>query len=441
MAPDKVKLLVKSLGFFIPYLGQATISRVAAYCHSWTWRNTPDAKNVVVLGGSFAGIELVKRLGETLPTGYKAVWIEKNSHLNYSFNFPRFSVLTGHEHTAFIPYDGIAKGAPEGIFCRIQDTAVALTDHQVLLASGDKIDYEYLAIATGSTQPLPVQVASTERSDACHELQSVQQTIKASQKIAVVGGGAVGVELASDIKDFYPDKEVTLIHSRGQLMSHFGSRLQAYALSVLRDELEIRVLLNERPNMPSAGNFARSASLTFSDGREEQFDLIIGCTGQRPNSSILKSLYPSTVSNETSRILVRPTLQVLNANAPNQDLPIFSFGDVADHGGPRMARAGWMQSQVVLDNILAKIHGQTPTRKYTPNVFLEGAIKLTLGKTHTVIYAMEDDGSEMLIPSRDGKLDLGIESAWKEYGVDFKRASEGHADRVEVGAGAAGSQC
>lgn len=117
---------------------------------------------------------------------------------------------------------------------------------------------------------------ATERSDACHELQGVQEKIKASQNIAIIGGGAVGVELASDIKDFYPDKDVTLIHSRGQLLGHFGKRLQDYALKALQDELKIRVLLNERPKMPAGGSMARSATLTFSDGRKEKFDLIVG---------------------------------------------------------------------------------------------------------------------------------------------------------------------
>jgi NADH dehydrogenase FAD-containing subunit len=50
----------------------------------------------------------------------------------------------------------------------------------------------------------------------------VQETIRQSQSVAVVGGGAVGVQLSSDIKDFYPDKDVTLIHSRERLLSHFG---------------------------------------------------------------------------------------------------------------------------------------------------------------------------------------------------------------------------
>jgi thioredoxin reductase len=280
-AIEKARLLSKGLGFFLPYLGRVVYQETAALLHRWTWRETHNAKNVVVIGGSFAGIELVRRLAQTLPTGYKAVWIEKNSHLNYSFNFPRFSVMTGQEHTAFIPYDGIARSAPLGILTRIQDKAVQVSESQVILASGQKINYSYLIVATGSSQPLPVNVLSTDRAAACHELQEVQQAIISSRKIAIVGGGAVGVELASDIKDFYPDKEVTLIHSRNSLLNNFGTRLQEYALTALRDELSVRVLLNERPPMPAGSNMARSATLKFSDKREEHFDLIV--------SSILKS--------------------------------------------------------------------------------------------------------------------------------------------------------
>jgi len=272
---EKARLVSKGLGFFLPYLGRVVIQQTAAVLHRWTWRDTPEAKNVVVVGGSFAGIELVRRLAQTLPTGYKTVWIEKNSHLNYSFNFPRFSVMVGQEHTAFIPYDGVASSAPRGILTRVQDKAVEVTENQVILASGQKIDYAYLVIATGSSQPLPVNVLSTDRVAACHELQEVQQAIIASQRVAIVGGGAVGVELASDIKDFYPEKDVTLIHSRNSLLNTFGKRLQDYALTALRNELNVRVLLNDRPQMPTGSNMARSAALKFSDNREERFDLIL----------------------------------------------------------------------------------------------------------------------------------------------------------------------
>lgn len=116
MVSDNVKIIGKAVIFYFPLLVRLAIQRVATLLHSWTWRDTADFKNVVVVGGSFAGMELVKRLAETLPTGFKVVWIEKNSHLNYTFTFPRFSVMTGHEHMSFIPYDGVAKNAPPGIF-------------------------------------------------------------------------------------------------------------------------------------------------------------------------------------------------------------------------------------------------------------------------------------------------------------------------------------
>ncbi|KAJ6547009.1 hypothetical protein B0H19DRAFT_953194 [Mycena capillaripes] len=416
---DKLRVFWLSFGFFGSYIRRLVYLQYSALRQRWTYKLTPDAKNVVVVGGSFAGIDLVKGLAATLPTGFKVLWVEKNSHFNYSYNFPRFSVVPGYEHTAFIPYDGIAKGAPAGLLTRVQDTVVGLTDTQVLLASGPKLDYEYLVIATGSSQPLPVQVSSTEFRPACRELQSVQEAIKDSQKIAVVGAGAVGVELATDIKGFYPEKDVTLVHSRNQLLNNFGKRLHEYVLPFIRDELKIRVLLNERPQLPKDRALLKGKTLAFSDEHEESFDLVIGCTGQRPNSSFVASFSPDSVSKKTSRILVKPTLQISSASPR-----IFAFGDVAEHGGPQMARAGLMQSRTVLDNIIAMIYDRPPSAIYTPQLILEGALKLTLGKERVVIYTQEDRDAEkdILIPAQNRAVDLGIARAWKMFGADFKRA-------------------
>lgn len=217
----------------------------------------------------------MRRLTESLPTGFKVVWIEKNSHLNFVFAFPRFSVVSGYEERAFIPYEGVENAAPKGILTRIQDRVVEVCDGCVKLASGETVEYAYLAIATGATRALPGQVVATERADGAEELRGVQGVIKESGRIAVVGAGAVGVELAADIKDVFPDKEVMLVHSRDGVLNRFGKRLQEYTLSTLRDVLNVRVLLNERPKIPGTEALVKSATLQFSDGREEEFDLIV----------------------------------------------------------------------------------------------------------------------------------------------------------------------
>ncbi|KAJ6502105.1 hypothetical protein C8R45DRAFT_1060508 [Mycena sanguinolenta] len=418
---EHLKLVRNAIGLLSLFISRAVYVRYSAFLQRWTYKALPDAKNVVVLGGSFAGLGLVKALASTVPTGYKVVFIDKNSHMNFSFTFPRFSVVPGYEHTAFIPYDGIGKGSPAGLVTRIQDTVVGLTDTHVLLASGREIEYEYLAIATGSSQPLPVQVSSTEFLPACKELQSVQASIKASQKIAVVGAGAVGVQLATDIKSFNPEKDVTLIHSRSQILNAFGKRLHDHVLPILQNELKIRVLLNERPQLPKDKALLKEQTITFSYGHEESFDLVIACTGQRPNSSFLASLAPDSISKQTSRILVKPTLQVVDAPSPR----IFAIGDVAETNGPKMARAGLVQGYVVLDNILAMIHGRAPSATYTPRYNIEGGITLTLGKSRAVRYAQDDPEatSDLLIPARSKGVDLGIAHAWKVFNADFKQAA------------------
>lgn len=269
---DKIHLFRAILTFILPYTLTILRQKISALIHNRTYRPllTSELKNVVVIGGSFAGFQLVRRLTQTLPTGYRVVLIEKNSDLNYLFAFPRFSVVGGHEHFAFIPYDGIAKGAPEGIFAHVQDTAIDVTADYVFLKNREKIRYAYLVIATGTSSPRPSKVTSIDREGGMKELQEMQHGIAEATKIAIIGGGAVGVELASDIKSFYPEKNVTLIHSRGQLMPNFGKRLHEYTMRVLK-ELGVEMLLNERPRLP-----AKSDTIKLSGGTEKSFDLIVG---------------------------------------------------------------------------------------------------------------------------------------------------------------------
>lgn len=291
MPSDKLQFYGKIIRFIVPYALTRLYQRVQALSHRWTYKEVPSPKNVVVLGASFAGVQLAKRLSETLPTGYRVVMLEKNSHFNYSFNFPRYSVVSGFERQAFIPYDGIARDAPQGIFRHVRDTATLITEDHVHLASGDKLDYAYLAIATGSWQALPAKVTATDSEKACAELRTVQESIKSARNVAVVGGGAVGIELAADIKSFYPEKHVTLVHSRGQLLNNFGPRLHEYVLNAFR-KLAIETILSERPEiLPGAAEDRNGTDgeLRFADGRVEKFDLIVSRTQYYSLLSLLHS--------------------------------------------------------------------------------------------------------------------------------------------------------
>ncbi|KAJ7484102.1 hypothetical protein B0H11DRAFT_2020170 [Mycena galericulata] len=405
MALDSLKLIASALKFFIPYSFKLLSQRLRAVYHGWTYEALPTAQNVVVVGGSFAGMLLASRLSRTLPTGYKVIMIEKNSHFNFSWTFPRFAVIPGHEDKNFIPYDGIARAAPAGIWRHVRATATRITDTH-------RSSTRFLAIATGSSQPVPSKVLSTDARDGCAELRAVQENIQNAGRIAVIGGGPVGIEIASDIKSFFPGKDVTLYHSRSQLLPRFGHRLHEHVAKTF-ETLGIHIVYQERPEI-----LPGEKSLRTTKGVED-FDLIIPCTGQHPNSTVLNDLAPEAISKETNRILVKSTLQI---HDPTLILPhIFALGDVAETGGPKMAMSCFLQAEIVLSNILAMIGKRSPSTMYIPQPGIEGAIKLTLGKTSSVVYAQERDGSELLVPGKGGREDLGVEGAWRWMGVRYKK--------------------
>lgn len=85
-----------------------------------------------------------------------------------------------------------------------------------------------------------------------------------------------------------------------------------------------------------------------------------------------------------------------------------------------MARASFFQAFIVVANVLAVTEGRKPYRTYKPRLFIEGAIKLTLGISRYVVYSMDNDGSDVLLPGTDGKLDLDIRKGWRQIGADPK---------------------
>ncbi|RFU24862.1 hypothetical protein B7463_g11476, partial [Scytalidium lignicola] len=410
---------------------------IYAIIHRKTYRMLPSSRQVLVLGGSFAGTSVARRLANTLPSGYTVTLLEKHSHFHYAFAFPRFSVVGGLESKAFVPYNGIAVGAPKGILQLVQGEAksVNFNEKQVDLVDGRSIPYEYLVVATGAAQPPPTRLRSVSRPDAIEELQSFQQQIKSAQNIAVIGGGAAGIQLVADIKDTYPDKKVTLIHSRDHLLPRFGSKLHEYVFEQLK-KLGINVLLNERPNIPSPRNFKQNDDgkarnvLTLADGSQQSFDLILPCTGLRPNSGMFlpgasRCLAPN------GEILVGKTLQIQNiasgadsnASSVFHDGHYFALGDIAHTGGPKQARAALFQAEIVVQNILKLISGNSTLKTYTP-IPLEGSLKLTLGKVNEVIYARLPS-FEFLQPATQHGNDVGCSEMWKRLNAREDMEEEG----------------
>ncbi|OKL64341.1 hypothetical protein UA08_00683 [Talaromyces atroroseus] len=423
---EKFIFMFKLLAWAPPVILGLLRQRVQAIMHRWTYRAVQCPKDIVIIGGSFAGVRLASRLAKSVPTGYRVTLIERNSHFNYLINFARYSVLAGHEDYGFIPYEGIQNGAPQGAFRYLQNIVTGIEDGKVHLKSGETVDFAYLALATGSQQAYPERLVATEKEEGCKKLQNMQESIRQATRIAVIGGGAVGIELATDIKSFYAGKDVTIYHSKNRLLSRFGPRLHEHVLTTLQ-KAGIHIVLQERPKILEDDNNA----LRLLSGRIEHYDLVLPCTGQKAKSDLVRDLAPEAVCKETKQILVRPTLQIATGEGEGKDkfANVFALGDVAATGGAKNARSSFFQTEIVVKNILGMIKEDIAKSLYKPNTALEGAIMLTLGQQDAVVYLQENNGADILMPVKLRSEDLYIKRAWGEMNVDFPeipRISKAH---------------
>ncbi|WWC60923.1 uncharacterized protein I303_103499 [Kwoniella dejecticola CBS 10117] len=61
-------------------------------------------KTVVVMGVAYGGKRAATLLSESLPSNWRLIVIDRNSHFNHLYAFPRFAVLPQHAPKAYIPY-------------------------------------------------------------------------------------------------------------------------------------------------------------------------------------------------------------------------------------------------------------------------------------------------------------------------------------------------
>ncbi|ELU40216.1 pyridine nucleotide-disulfide oxidoreductase domain-containing protein [Rhizoctonia solani AG-1 IA] len=159
------------------------------------------------------------------------------------------------------------------------------------------------------------------------------------------------------------------------------------------------------------------------------------CTGQTPNTSLMRSLAPRAIDDQTGMIKVTRTMQVDlppksrfivrdgSTNAPRTELPhVYAIGDAADAFGVIKAghTAHWQkynQAEVAAKNIVASILSQ-PLTSYEPG---PPAIKITLGMRH---YAMVMGPEQTLTVGDDGKDDLDAVGMWSYVGAEYERDKE-----------------
>ncbi|TKY88316.1 hypothetical protein EX895_002668 [Sporisorium graminicola] len=407
-----------------------------------TAMSTAKPSTIAIVGGSYVGMRLAQALIPVLPASHRVVVVEANSHFHHLFTFPRFAVLhRGGEEKALIPYTHTFEAARDKASIV---HARALSVHAAPEGAGkgwlqldraseggkDRLEFDFLAIATGTQLCQPWSLPSTHtdgvqaKKQAVETLRRYQDAVKEAQRIVIVGGGAVGVQVACDISELYPaatGKKVTLLHSRERVMNKFHPELHAIVAKRFA-ERGVSTHLGSRVVIPAGGFPSFAPGQTFDvelqNGTKVPADLVLMCTGQTPHSALLASFAPHALSPD-GFINVLPTMQIDFASSAPSPLAqrMFALGDIANSGASKTVRAAMGQIDTITSNILALIQGDTPKAHFTPG---PSGIHLSLGLYESIVFrnpANEGDAPAGSGIKRDLKLDMGIEDTWSKWNV------------------------
>lgn len=208
----------------------------------------------------------------------------------------------------------------------------------------------------------------------------------------LIVAGAVGVEMAGEIKVNFPEQKVTLIHSRNELLSSepLPDEFKERALRELRAE-GVNVILNDRVlETHPVGTDDGSAlyRLRLKDNSHILAGHVISAISHPvPTSSYI----PKAALDSENYVKIRPSLQFEEGTVPNADVH-FAAGDIAAWSGIRRCGGAFHMGTHVAANIYQLIlQSQKLQEKvqFKQLAKFESRIALAVGKS-TVCYGPEN---------------------------------------------------
>lgn len=328
---------------------------------------------VVIVGGGFGGLACARRL-DGKPV--EVLLVDSNNyHLFTPLLYQVATSLLVPSDIAY-PFRAVFRGSTN---VRFRQGTVGVVDHdrKVVVAGGEEIPFDYLVLATGSTnnymgnQAIAEHALGLKRIDealrlrnhvlACLE-HADQATDAAEQRrwltFVVVGGGPTGVEYAGALGELlklvlpkeFPElspslARIVLVEGRDRLIAELPKKLGRYARRIL-ERRGVEVVTG------SIVEHATADSVTLSGGEEVAARTLVWCAGVRPAGVADAGFQRS----RSGRIFVDGRLRVEGLR------DVFAIGDAAsvEHDGgelPMLSPPAMQEGRYVARAILDEVEG------------------------------------------------------------------------------------
>ncbi|MBK9273714.1 MAG: NAD(P)/FAD-dependent oxidoreductase [Flavobacteriales bacterium] len=388
---------------------------------------------VVVVGGGFAGLELIKRL-EGAP--YKVLLLDRHNH--HCFQPLLYQVATASLSADSIahPFRRTVAPMPNVAFRMTRVLGVKPKEKRVVTDHGE-FRYDILVLATGSTtnffgnaevereamQLKSIGQALDIRSDFLQDFEAaLYAQDEAGQRrclnFTIVGAGPTGVELAGSLaeirrtvlkreyRELDSDRmQIWLVDSNDRVLKNFSPQASAHALGYLKD-MGVHVKLGARVTGYDG------EVVTFQDGTRMDSNTLIWAAGVK--GVTLPGLEAVEVP-KASRYAVDRFNQVQGAT------DVYAVGDVAlmvegawERGHPQVAQAAIQQARLLAANLRRKAAG----RPMEPFTYQDKGSMAVIGRYKAVVDV--------------GRFHLGGLVAWLAWMFVHLMALVGYRNRLQV---------
>ena len=216
---------------------------------------------------------------------------------------------------------------------------------------GSRVSYDLLLLATGSRPTIPaIEGIGTRQTglrsgvfvfrtlDDCRRLRIHAAN---SRRVAVIGGGLLGLEAARGLKEH--GLEVHVIHRRDRLMDRQLDAPAAAVLLAAIEKLGVQVHLEKRTAAVLGEECV--TGLRFEDGTELQCDMVVLACGVQPNVELARECGLSVERG----ILVDDQLLT-------DDPAILAVGECVQHRGEVYGLVAplWEQATVLADHLTGR---------------------------------------------------------------------------------------
>ncbi|WP_433221119.1 NAD(P)/FAD-dependent oxidoreductase [Microtetraspora malaysiensis] len=309
------------------------------------------SRTVAVIGGGYGGAAVAK----ALESEADVVLIDPRDAFVNAAGSLRAVTRPDWAGNMFFPFETLlTKGTV------VRDRAASVDPDGVILASGGRVAADYVVLATGSSYTYPAKPVSDSISAAMDDLRWTHKELRQADKVLILGAGPVGLELAGEIKEVWPDKHVTIVDPAEKLLSGF----QPEVVEDLHGQLDARgieVRLGTSLAAPPSTEpgQADAFTVTTTDGEEIAADIWFRAYGVSTNSGYLADGRLTTL-NSRGQV---PVTEFLNVEGYDN---VYAVGDITDVAEAKMAGYAMQHAEVVAKNITAQLNGEPPTATYRP---------------------------------------------------------------------------